>query len=178
MTNVRDQRRNLSNAALSSAIAVEECAGPRRSGFLRSSIIHAGVWLTALTLTSGWANAQEDDYTFGRTPVASVPSGSASGVVVDSNRQGMGFSVRGGHVAGGTVGLNESASMFGLSPYVNIGNGLLFGDSRLTYANQGGLAWSFGGGYRQYFLRGTQFWAATVTLIEIRLPALISNNGA
>ncbi|GEM_PF-362474 len=150
MTNVRDQRRNLSNAALSSAIAVEECAGPRRSGFLRSSIIHAGVWLTALTLTSGWANAQEDDYTFGRTPVASVPSGSASGVVVDSNRQGMGFSVRGGHVAGGTVGLNESASMFGLSPYVNIGNGLLFGDSRLTYANQGGLAWSFGGGYRQY----------------------------
>ena len=150
MTNVRDQRRNLSQAALSPAIAVEKCVAPRRSGFLRLSIMHTSVWLTALTLVSSWANAQENDYTFGRTPIASAPSGSASGVVVDSNRHGLGFSVRGGHVAGGTVGLKESATMFGLSPYVNIGNGLLFGDSRLTYANQGGLAWSFGGGYRQY----------------------------
>ena len=149
MTNVRDQRHNLSLAAISSETAVTETVASRLRRILRTSMRHAGAWLTALTLTAGWANAQ-DDYTYGRSPVGTAPSGAASGVVVDSNRQGLGFSVRGGHVAGGTVGLNESASMFGLSPYVNIGNGLLFGDSRLTYANQGGLAWSFGGGYRQF----------------------------
>ncbi len=150
MTNVRDQRRNLSDSALAPALADDDGIAPRLRRFLRKTAKHAGIWLSALCLASGSANAQEGDYSYGRTPMGTAPSGSASGVVVDSNRQGMGVSIRGGHVAGGTVGLDQSASMFGLSPYVNIGNGMLFGDSRLTYANDGGLAWSFGGGYRQY----------------------------
>lgn len=78
------------------------------------------------------------------------PSGSAGGTFVDSNRDGLGFSARMGHEAGRTVGRLDSASLFQFSPYVNIGNGYLFGDSRLVYANEGGLAWSFGGGYRHY----------------------------
>ncbi|MEP3481456.1 MAG: inverse autotransporter beta domain-containing protein [Fuerstiella sp.] len=105
--------------------------------------------MLVIVLTSSFAFAQ-DEFTYGRQPIGSTPSGSASGTVVDSNRQGVGFTFRGGHVAGGTVGRNDSASIIGLSPYVNIGDGLLFGDSRLTYTNDGGLAWSFGGGYRQY----------------------------
>ena len=80
---------------------------------------------------------------------AQIPSGGAS-ETIDVNRNGLGFSFRGGHAAGGTVGRDESASLFNLSPYVNIGNGLLFGDARLVYANEGGLAYSFGGGYRVY----------------------------
>lgn len=104
-----------------------------------------------LVIVLSWSSVSaQDDFTYGRQPIGSTPSGSASGTVVDSNRQGVGFSFRGGHVAGGTVGRNDSASIIGLSPYVNIGDGLLFGDSRLTYTNEGGLAWSFGGGYRQY----------------------------
>ncbi|MCA9083872.1 MAG: right-handed parallel beta-helix repeat-containing protein [Planctomycetaceae bacterium] len=93
--------------------------------------------------------AAQDEHVFGRSLLGTEPSGSASGVV-DVNRQGLGIAVQGGHFAGKTVGRNESASLFGLSPYVNIGNGLIFGDSRLVYANNGGLAWSFGGGYRHY----------------------------
>ena len=81
---------------------------------------------------------------------AQVPSGAATGSVIDINRSGLGFQVRGGHAAGGTVGRQESASHLSMSPYVNFGDGLLFGDTRLTYGNEGGLAWSFGGGYRQY----------------------------
>lgn len=69
---------------------------------------------------------------------------------VDVNRNGIGFSARAGHVAGDTVGRIDSVSLFHLSPYVNIGNGLLFGDARLNYGNEGGLAYTFGGGYRQY----------------------------
>lgn len=100
-------------------------------------------------LASSTVSAQ-GDFTYGRQAIGSTPSGSASGTVVDSNRSGFGFTFRGGHVAGQTVGRNESASIIGLTPYATIGDGMLFGDSRLTYANDGGLAWSFGGGYRQY----------------------------
>jgi len=96
-------------------------------------------------LLSNVAVAQDDAFTFGRTP-----SGAVGGTIIDSKRNGLGMTVRGGHEAGKTVGRDDSASLFQLSPYVNIGNGLLFGDSRLTYANEGGLAWAFGAGYRHY----------------------------
>ena len=72
------------------------------------------------------------------------------GRTVDVNRRGLGVSVRGGHVAGDTVGRDDSASLFNLSPYINIGNGMLFGDARVVYGNDGGLAYNFGGGYRHY----------------------------
>lgn len=81
---------------------------------------------------------------------AQIPSGSAGGAIVDTNRRGLGISVRGGHVAGDTVGRDDSASLFNLSPYINVGNGMLFGDARVVYGNDGGLAYSFGGGYRHY----------------------------
>ena len=105
--------------------------------------------MLVIVLTSSTVFAQ-NEFTYGRQPIGSTPSGSASGTVVDSNRQGVGFNFRAGHVAGGTVGRNDSASIVGLSPYVNVGDGLLFGDSRLTYTNDGDVAWSFGGGYRHY----------------------------
>lgn len=130
------------DAELPSAANVTALRSPQR-------LLMAAASLLAVALTCSSASAQ-DDFTYGRTPIGSSPSGSASGTVTDINRQGLGFTFRGGHVAGGTVGRNDSASIIGLSPYVNIGDGLLFGDSRLTYANDGGLAWSFGGGYRQY----------------------------
>ncbi len=93
---------------------------------------------------SGATIAQEGPFSYGR-----APSGSATDVV-DSNRNGLGMSFRGGHTAGSTVGRDESITHIGLMPYVNIGDGLLFGDSRLVRANEGGLAYSFGGGYRHY----------------------------
>ncbi|APZ96291.1 hypothetical protein Fuma_05959 [Fuerstiella marisgermanici] len=104
-----------------------------------------------LFVVSGWAQStvEAQDHTYGREHVGSAPSGAAGGVM-DINRQGMGVNIRGGHVAGQTVGREDSASLFQVAPYVNIGDGLLFGDGRLTYANEGGLAWSFGGGYRHY----------------------------
>jgi hypothetical protein len=103
----------------------------------------------AMVLPSRSGMSQEGASLFSRTPVEGSPSGSAS-EVVDSNRSGFGMSFRGGHVAGSTVGRNESVTHINLMPYINIDDGLLFGDSRLLRANEGGLAWSFGGGYRHY----------------------------
>jgi hypothetical protein len=88
--------------------------------------------------------SQDGDYTFGRTP-----SGSAS-EVQDYNRSGFGVQFRGGHTAGDTVGRTQSISHINLTPYFNVDDGLLFGDSRLVMANRGELAWAFGGGYRHY----------------------------
>jgi hypothetical protein len=110
-------------------------------------------WLTKLSraaalisLVAGVQSvtAQDEPFTYGRTP-----SGSAS-EVVDQNRHGLGVLFRGGHMAGDTVGRDDSISHISLAPYVNIDNSFLFGDTRLMRANEGGLAWTFGGGYRHY----------------------------
>jgi hypothetical protein len=103
----------------------------------------------ALVLSQRAVFAQEAPFTFGRTQQGTSPSGSASGVV-DSNRQGFGMTFRAGHIAGDTVGRSESISHIGLMPYINIEDGLVFGDSRLVRGNDGGLVWSFGSGYRHY----------------------------
>ena len=100
--------------------------------------------LISLAMSTQAAYSQDSAFSFGRTP-----SGSAS-EVIDSNRDGFGVSFRGGHIAGDTVGRQESITHMNLMPYINIEDGLFFGDSRLVYANQGNLAWTFGGGYRQY----------------------------
>jgi len=99
--------------------------------------------LVGLMTSSGSALSQ-DDYTFGRTP-----TGSAS-EVKDYNREGFGVQFRGGHTAGNTVGRTESISHINLTPFFNVEDGLFFGDSRLSMANDSRLAWAFGGGYRQY----------------------------
>lgn len=147
MTNADHLRHDRSLNASFDAVSpnATHVTAPRRTQRLLTSAAS----MLAIVLSCSALKAQ-DDFSYGRQPIGSTPSGSASGTVVESNRQGAGFSLRGGHVAGGTVGRNDSASIIGLSPYVNIGDGLLFGDSRLTYTNDGGLAWSFGGGYRQY----------------------------
>ncbi len=93
--------------------------------------------------------SQDGTSFFSRTPVFGNSSGSAS-EVIDSNRRGFGMSFRGGHVAGDTVGREDSITYIGLSPYINIEDGLLFGDSRLARGNDGGLVYSFGSGYRHY----------------------------
>lgn len=147
MTNVRNQRQLTSLPAAFIKCAVKRFVVACLTGPLRAATL---VVCISVLPTPFQGAAQAQDFSFGRSPVGTVPSGSASGTVVDSNRQGLGLSIRGGHSAGGTVGRNQSASILGVSPYLNIGDGLLFSDSRFTYANDGGLAWSFGGGYRQY----------------------------
>lgn len=104
--------------------------------------------ITAAILTSQTSAAQDGSHTFGRGLFGN-PSGSAS-EVVDSNRTGFGMAFRGGHVAGHTVGREDSITHIGLMPYLNIQDGLFFGDSRLARGNDGGLVWNFGGGYRHY----------------------------
>ncbi|MCP4787369.1 MAG: hypothetical protein GY903_05895 [Fuerstiella sp.] len=105
--------------------------------------------LATIVFTTASATAQDGAFSYGRTQIGRTPSGAAGGVV-DVNRQGIGMQFRGGHVAGNTVGREQSISNVGLSPYVNIGDGMLFGDSRLSFANDGGVAYSFGTGYRHY----------------------------
>ena len=100
--------------------------------------------LLSLMAGSQTAYSQDGGFTFGRNP-----TGSAS-EVVDSNTNGLGVTFRGGHMAGSTVGREESITHINLMPYVSINDGMLFGDSRLLRANQGDLGWSFGGGYRHY----------------------------
>jgi hypothetical protein len=100
--------------------------------------------LLSLMAGSQTAYSQDGGFTFGRTP-----TGSAS-EVVDSNTNGLGVTFRGGHMAGSTVGREESITHINLMPYVSINDGMLFGDSRLLRANKGDLGWSFGGGYRHY----------------------------
>ena len=100
--------------------------------------------LLSLMAGSQTAYSQDGGFTFGRNP-----TGSAS-EVVDSNTNGLGVTFRGGHMAGSTVGREESITHINLMPYVSINDGMLFGDSRLLRANKGDLGWSFGGGYRHY----------------------------
>lgn len=151
MTNVRYLRRTFTlpesfTTITERKLCVRTCRQP-----LRSASRWLSVFLTfCMVCNSSATVAQDDGFTYGRTPLGTAPSGAAGGTMVDTNRQGLGVAVRAGHHVGDTVGRNDSASVFGLSPYVNIGNGLLFGDSNLTYSNSGELAWSFGGGYRQY----------------------------
>ena len=149
MTNVRKHRHN-SPARISQSAAAR--AG-RRVAFsyapLRARrLIPSGIsLLVALCLLTQISHAK--DFSFGRNPFSGGPSGAAS-EVVDVNAQGLGVGFRAGHVAGNTVGRDESATNVGLTPYVNIGDGLFFGDSRMTYANNGGLAWTLGTGVRHY----------------------------
>ncbi len=100
--------------------------------------------LVGLMTSSGTALSQDSEHTFGRTP-----SGSAS-EVTDYNRDGFGVQFRGGHTTGPTLGRTQSISHVNLTPFFNVEDGLFFGDSRLSMANEGQLAWAFGGGYRQY----------------------------
>lgn len=104
--------------------------------------------ITTAILTARPATAQDGQFSYGRGMFGS-PSGSAS-EVVDSNRHGLGMAFRGGHVAGHTVGREDSITHIGLMPYINIEDGLFFGDTRLARGNDGGLVWNFGGGYRHY----------------------------
>lgn len=100
--------------------------------------------LISLAMGTQAAYSQDGPFTFGRTPTGAVSE------VVDSNRAGFGANFRGGHIAGDTVGRNQSITHIGIMPYVNIDNSLIFGDTRLVRANEGGLAWSFGSGMRYY----------------------------
>ena len=110
-------------------------------------------WLKKLTraaalmsLALGPVSAYSQD---GALYSGAQPSGCAS-EATGLNRDGYGLQFRGGHVAGDTVGRNDSISFIGLSPYFSAGNSLIFGDTRLGRANEGGLVWSFGSGYRYY----------------------------
>lgn len=79
-----------------------------------------------------------------------VAPGGAASEAMQGNRSGFGVDVRAGHTAGSTVGRSDSISTLALSPYFNSGNSLIFGDSRFGRANEGGLVWSFGSGYRYF----------------------------
>lgn len=103
---------------------------------------------SAVMLSSRSALTQEGPSVFSRTPLEG-PTGSAS-EVVDSNRRGFGVAFRAGHVAGDTVGRSDSISTISLMPYLNVEDGLLFGDTRFFRGNEGGLGWNFGSGYRHY----------------------------
>jgi hypothetical protein len=100
--------------------------------------------LISLITGSQMALAQDGAFQFGRTPSGAVSES------IESNRDGFGASFRGGHMAGDTVGRNDSITHINLMPYLNVGDGLLFGDTKLMRANEGGLAWGFGAGYRHY----------------------------
>ncbi|MCA9057919.1 MAG: inverse autotransporter beta domain-containing protein, partial [Planctomycetaceae bacterium] len=94
------------------------------------------------------ADAQGPAMMFGRSPF-NAPSGAATESVT-SNRQGFGMQFRGGHSTGPTAGRVDSVSYVSLMPHINMGNGMLFGDSRLAFANQDGMVYTFGGGYRHF----------------------------
>ncbi|MEO2029340.1 MAG: inverse autotransporter beta domain-containing protein [Fuerstiella sp.] len=153
MTSVQDSRRKLqlSHSPFASGDIVTNVTDGIRPA-LRLAGISLRVCvlvLAAIVIPTAAATAQDGAFTFGRTPIGTTPSGAAGGVV-DVNRQGIGVQFRGGHVAGNTVGRKESVSNVGLSPYLNIGDGMIFGDTRLTFSNDGGVAYSLGTGYRHY----------------------------
>ena len=159
MTNVQnDSRQNMT--VVSPCRTVCDCVnhiatGPLRAG--QSGLLRSAKWLLAglsLVLIATPQLAAQ-----GLSESSLGPSGSAGGEIVESNRDGIGFSARGGHSAGDTVGRNQSVTFIGFTPYASIGdNGLLFGDARLSYGNEGELAWSYGGGYRHYI----QSWDTVV----------------
>ena len=107
-------------------------------------------WLKKLTraaalmsLALGTVSAVAQDAGF---PAGAQPTG----VVTGTNRSGMGAAFRAGHSAGDTVGRYDSLSHIQVAPFISDGNQILFGDTRLGRANEGGLVWSFGSGYRYY----------------------------
>ncbi|MDG1894105.1 MAG: inverse autotransporter beta domain-containing protein [Fuerstiella sp.] len=150
MTSVQNLRRKLQLSGSQDAshdIVTNSNFSPLRLAGLSLRVCMLTIATTVFTAVS--ATAQDGEFSFGRTPIGRTPSGVAGGVV-DVNRQGIGIQFRGGHVAGNTVGRTESVSNVGLSPYLNVGDGMIFGDTRLTFSNDGGVAYSFGTGYRHY----------------------------
>ncbi len=122
----------------------------RRSTLLRRAVrLLAALGAAAGCLAPGLVSGQ--GYPPQGVPFHGAPSGSVSGDVENFNGGGMGVLLRGGHVAGDTVGRQDSISHIGAMPYATFGESLMFGDARLVRANQGGLAWSFGAGWRHYF---------------------------
>ncbi|MFK7821818.1 MAG: inverse autotransporter beta domain-containing protein, partial [Planctomycetaceae bacterium] len=108
------------------------------------------VAMAAIGLTNTSVLAQS--YSYAPPQVyGSGPSGSVSGNVVNYDGRGMGVMLRGGHAAGNAIGREESISYISGMPYATFGETMLFGDARLARANRGGLAWSFGAGFRHYF---------------------------
>ncbi len=123
----------------------------RRSNRLRR-IRRTLIVLSALLVAGLATPASAQLYTLPATPEYGYgPSGSASGDVVNFDGRGMGMLIRGGHTAGDAIGRNESISYISAMPYATFGDTMLFGDTRLNRANSGGLAWSFGAGFRHYF---------------------------
>ncbi|MCA9061674.1 MAG: right-handed parallel beta-helix repeat-containing protein [Planctomycetaceae bacterium] len=118
----------------------QERRGRRRGAALLSAAL--------LTLAGSAAEAQ-GPMTFGRSLFPN-PSGAMT-ESVSANRNGFGMQFRGGHSTGPTVGRDDSLTYISLMPHINVDNSLFFGDSRIAFANQDGMVYSFGGGYR-YFI--------------------------
>jgi hypothetical protein len=119
----------------------------RTNRWLKKLSRAAAVIALAAATQAAWSRsalAQDGSFRYGRQPAGSATE------AVTSNRDGFGVQFRGGHTAGDTVGRSDSITHINLVPYINIDDGLFFADTRLLRANEGGLAWSFGGGYRHY----------------------------
>lgn len=150
MTNVQNPRNMTLFTALLTALRAKRTGSDTSRGKVRAAISRWAL-LAAILVTSA-PSALAQGSLFG-----GQPSGSAS-QILSINNNGLGFAVRGGHVAGDVVGREQSASHFGVSPYVNMGPGVVMGDLRFVYGNNGEVAWSFGTGYRHY----VQSWDAVL----------------
>ncbi len=71
---------------------------------------------------------------------------------------GLGFLTRAGHIAGETVGRDESITHFGLAPYLFHEQTMLFGDLRMFRTNRGNTGGSAGLGLRHYFAEHDAIW--------------------
>lgn len=107
----------------------------------------------AQTIDIGNASAQasnnSDSYTIGAPTqdlyVLSDPGESTEG-------RGYGFWARIGHIAGQTIGREESITHVELSPYIFTPNdGVIFGSARFFRTNRGDLGGNGGVGFRHYF---------------------------
>src|SRR5690606_23810873 len=88
-------------------------------------------------------------------PTLRVPSGSPNSADLSPYFQvpGGGHGVEGriGHIAGETVGREESLTHINLQPYMFVEQNMLFSDLRMYRLNEGGQGFNVGLGMRRYF---------------------------
>ncbi|MBX3436588.1 MAG: inverse autotransporter beta domain-containing protein [Planctomycetaceae bacterium] len=78
------------------------------------------------------------DFDFNSSPPHEIPGG------------GVGFLTRIGHIAGETIGRDDSITHVGLAPYVFVEESMFFGDLRMYRTNEGRTGGNAGMGWRHY----------------------------
>jgi len=156
-TTERDNNAKLHSACITEVKQMPVSTSSYSGRFMKIAFrLIAGVIVLAISAMSGTLLAQEEMEFSTIIADGTETTDTLDGISSVIPGNGMGVLFRAGHQAGKTVGLDESISHMGATPYLFTYTknpddaGMLFGDFRLFRTNRGHLGGSAGLGYRFY----------------------------